>query len=235
MVMEYVNGINLDEFMVFHLEKKARVPIDIAVFIVSRLCRGLAYAHKKRNTNGELLGIVHRDVNPKNIMLSLEGDVKLTDFGIAKALNLMYNKEGKVIAGKDEYLSPEQARREITDERADIFPCGIVLSELLLGENIFADEDPEQTIQNILEKPLPDYPKVRPEIDDRLHVILKKALTRDREERYQNAEEMLNALELYIYGDGYGPTNEKLAEYLKDYISPEKYKASGLTTRSDMI
>ena len=80
-------------------------------------------------TTGRLLGIVHRDVNPKNIMIAKEGDVKLTDFGIAKALDLMYNQEGEVIAGKDEYLSPEQARCEITDHRADLFCCGIVMSE----------------------------------------------------------------------------------------------------------
>jgi len=128
MVMEFVRGINLEEFIQQHRALDIPVPVDLAAFIVSRMCRGLAYAHAKRDGQGRLLGIVHRDVNPRNVLVSFAGDVKVTDFGIAKALDLMYNEEGEVIAGKDEYLSPEQARREVTDARADLFSCGVVLA-----------------------------------------------------------------------------------------------------------
>lgn len=221
MVMEFVNGINTEEFIARHIETSQYVPIDLAVFLVSRICRGLAYAHAKRDTYGRPLGIVHRDVGPKNVMLAYEGDVKITDFGIAKALDLMYNEEGEVIAGKDEYLSPEQARKEVTDHRADIFPCGIFLAELLLGYNIFEGEDPEDTRDKILNLELPDFRRLRDGIDDRLNDILYKALNRDKHQRYQTAYEMLTALEMYIYGDGYGPTNEKLAVYLKDLFGPD--------------
>jgi len=145
MVMEFVNGKNLEEFIARHVETHQKVPVTLAVFILSRVCRGLAYAHQKRDLSGRLLGIVHRDVNPKNIMIAHEGDVKLTDFGIAKALDLMYNEEGEVIAGKDEYLSPEQAKCEVTDGRADLFAVGIVLAELLCGRNIFEAETAEGT------------------------------------------------------------------------------------------
>ena len=226
MTMEFVTGWNLEEFLDRHIETEQYVPADLAVFIVSRICRGLAYAHRKRDSNGRLLGIVHRDVNPKNIMVAQEGDVKLTDFGIAKALDLMYNKEGDVIAGKDEYLSPEQARCEVTDHRADLFCCGIVMSELLLGYNIFETADSERTIANILELKLPNFTEVRPDIDDRLNQILHRALQRPREERFQTAEEMLNGLENFIYGDGYGPTNEKLAAYSQDVFGPDGHNAA---------
>lgn len=221
MVMEYVKGINTEEFILRHLETNQQVPIELAAFIVSRVCRGLAYAHSKTDRNGRPLGIVHRDVGPKNIMLAREGDVKLTDFGIAKALDLMYNEEGEVIAGKDEYLSPEQARCEITDHRADLFPCGIVLAELLLGYNIFEGETPEDTRNKILHLELPDFRRLREGIDDRLNAILLKALTRDRDKRYQTANEMLTALELYLYSDGYGPTNEKLAAYMQELFGDQ--------------
>ena len=97
MTMEFVRGVNLEQFLDRHLDIDQQVPLDMAVFIASRVCRGLSYAHAKRDHEGRLLGIVHRDVNPKNVMLAMEGDVKLTDFGIAKALDLMYNEEGKVI------------------------------------------------------------------------------------------------------------------------------------------
>jgi serine/threonine-protein kinase len=185
---------------------------------LSRIARGLAYAHLKRDTEGRPLGIVHRDIGPKNVLMGYEGDVKLTDFGIAKALDLMYNEEGKVIAGKDEYLSPEQANYAVTDARADIFPLGIVLTELLLGKNIFRSTDRAQSRRNILSMAIPQFSTLRSDIDPKLEVIIHKCLTRDREQRYQSALEVLTALEIYLYSDGYGPTNEKLGAYLKEIM-----------------
>ena len=154
--MEFVDGITLEDFIKRHTQTNQEIPVDLAAFIVSRVCRGLSHAHQKCDKTGRPLGIVHRDVNPRNIILAFEGDVKLTDFGIAKALDLMYNKEGEVIAGKDEYLSPEQARREVTDARADLFSCAIVLAEMLLGENIFETNSEEATRKNILGLTIPD-------------------------------------------------------------------------------
>jgi serine/threonine-protein kinase len=226
MVMEFVNGVNLEAFLDRHRTLGKPMPVDLAAFIVSRIARGLSYAHQKRDSEGRLLGIVHRDIGPKNIMLAYEGDVKLTDFGIAKALDLMYNEEGHVIAGKDEYLSPEQASYAVTDARADIFPLGIVLTELLLGRNIFRAHEREATRDNILHLPIPTFSMLRPEIDAKLEAIIQKALTRDRDQRYQSAYEMMTALERYLYSDGYGPTNEKLGVYLKDVMG---YRESGST------
>ena len=226
MTMEYVSGWNLEEFLDRHVETDQYIPADLAVFIVSRICRGLAYAHRKKDKDGRPLGIVHRDVNPKNIMIGQEGDVKLTDFGIAKALDLMYNQEGDVIAGKDEYLSPEQARCEVTDSRADLFGCGIVMAELLLGYNIFEDAVPENTIRNILDMEIPNFSKIREDVDERLNSILHLALQRPRDKRFQTADQMLTELEGFIYGDGYGPTNEKLAAYTNDLFSRDGEKAA---------
>src|SRR5580700_1473139 len=218
MVMELVSGMNLDEFLEHHRELDRSVPVDLAAFIVSRIARGLTYAHQKRDHEGRLLGIVHRDIGPKNVLMGYEGDVKLTDFGIAKALDLMYNDEGKVIAGRDDYLSPEQANYAVTDARADLFPLGIVLTELLLGKNIFHSADRLQTRRNILTMPIPQFGELRRDIDARLEGIIQKALRRDRDKRYQTAYEMLTDLELYLYSDRYGPTNEKLGTYLKELM-----------------
>jgi len=216
MTMEYVEGITLEDFIDRHNASKQYIPADIAAFIISRICRGLNHAHRRCDASGRNLGIVHRDVNPRNIMLGSEGDVKLTDFGIAKALDLMYNEEGEVIAGKDAYLSPEQALREVTDARADLFSCAIVLSEMLLGENIFEAKDEEHTRANILKLGIPDFTEIRDDIDARLDEIIQYGLKRNREKRYQSARQMLTVLELFLYGKGYGPTNEKLAAYMKD-------------------
>ncbi len=216
MVMEFVRGVNLEQFIEQHRKLNRPIPVDLAAFIISRVARGLAYAHMKCDREGRHLNIVHRDIGPKNIMLAYEGDVKLTDFGIAKALDLMYNEEGKVIAGKDEYLSPEQASYAITDARADLFPLGIVLTELLLGKNLFRATERAVSRRNILTMPIPKFATLRADIEPRLEAIIQKALQRDRDKRYQSAYEMLTDLELFLYSDRYGPTNEKLGVYLKD-------------------
>jgi serine/threonine-protein kinase len=214
MTMEFVSGVNLEQFIDRHAELHLQVPVDMAVFIASRVCRGLSYAHTKRDKEGRLLGIVHRDVNPKNVMLAVEGDVKLTDFGIAKALDLMYNEEGKVIPGKDEYLSPEGASYAVTDGRSDLFSLAIVMTEILLGKNIFRGSNRLESRRNVITMPLPKFSELRADIDPKLEAIINKALQRDRDKRYQTAFEMLTDLEMYLYSDRYGPTNEKLAVYL---------------------
>jgi serine/threonine-protein kinase len=232
MVMEFVRGVNLEHFLEEHRRQGKAIPVDLAAFITSRIARGLTYAHAKCDREGRHLNIVHRDIGPKNVMMSYEGDVKLTDFGIAKALDLMYNEEGKVIAGKDEYLSPEQASYAITDARADLFPLGIVLTELLLGRNLFRSSDRALSRRNILTMAIPQFAKLRPEIDARLEAIIQRALQRDRDKRYQSAFEMLTDLELYLYSDRYGPTNEKLGVYLKEIFGVRDPAIPSLSTRT---
>ncbi len=228
MTMEYVSGVNLEQFLERHAELNRSIPVEMAAFIVSRVCRGLNYAHAKRDGEGRLLGIVHRDVNPKNVMLAYEGDVKLTDFGIAKALDLMYNEEGKVIPGKDEYISPEGASYGVTDARSDLFSLGIVLTELLLGKNVFRAANRLESRRNILTMPIPQFSTQRADIDPKLEAIIQRALQRDREKRYQNAFEMMTDLELYLYSDRYGPTNEKLAVYIQDVFERKNTNRSSL-------
>jgi serine/threonine-protein kinase len=235
MVMEFVNGVNIEQFIERHRVLGRSIPVDFAVFIASRVARGLAYAHQKTDRDGHHLNIVHRDVNPKNVMLAYEGDVKLTDFGIAKAFNLMYNEEGKVIPGKDEYCSPEQASYAVTDARADLFSLGIVLSELLLGRNIFRSDDRLQSRRNVLSMPIPRFADLRADIDEKLEVILHKVLERDRNKRYQSASDLLTDLELYLYSDHYGPTNEKLGVYLRELFDQPEPSGAVLTSEPSPV
>lgn len=228
MVMELVEGVNLEEFLLQHRALQRPVPPELAVFILSRVVRALAYAHQHRNRDGEHLDIVHRDICPRNILLSFAGDVKLTDFGIAKAWNLTYSDEGEVIAGRSDYLSPEQARREVTDARADLFSCGVVLLELLLGFNPFRGESGIDSRKRILHMAAPDLRKEQPGLDPALADILVGCLRKNRERRYQTAEGLLLALEHVIYDRAYGPTHEKLAAYLADlYRNGRAYEDDG--------
>ena len=214
--MELIRGANLEQFTQQLSDKHRPLPLELAVFIVSRIARGLAYAHAKTDRDGKLLGIVHRDVSFKNIMIAFEGDVKLTDFGIAKARGFLQDNEGEVVAGKADYMSPEQASFKITDKRSDIFSAGVVLGHLLLGYNIFKGATPEESRDRIMTLALPDFRTLDRRIDARLNEILHRALVRDINLRYPDADEMLYELEHYIYHTGYGPTNETLGRYIRE-------------------
>src|SRR3954467_561312 len=186
--MELIRGVNLEQFAQQLQDKRKTLPRELAVFIVSRIVRGLAYAHAKTDRNGKPLGIVHRDVSFKNIMIAFEGDVKLTDFGIAKARGFLVDNEGEVVAGKADYMSPEQANFQITDKRSDLFSAGVVLAHLLLGKNIFKGPTPEESRQRIMNMPMPDFRTLDERVDDRLNEILQRALARDLDKRYPHAD-----------------------------------------------
>src|SRR5437868_6380266 len=179
--MELIRGVNLEQFAQQLADKHRVLPRELAVFIVSRIARGLAYAHSKTDKDGKPLGIVHRDVSFKNIMIAFEGDVKLTDFGIAKARGFLVDNEGDVVAGKADFMSPEQANFQITDKRSDLFSAGVVLAHLLLGKNVFKGGTAEESRQRILTMEVPDFRTLDNRVDDRLNQILQKALAREPE------------------------------------------------------
>src|SRR5881409_3655610 len=177
--MELIRGVNLEQFAQQLTDKRRVLPSELAVFIVSRVARGLAYAHAKTDKDAKPLGIVHQDVSFKNIMIAFEGDVKLTDFGIAKAKGFLIDQEGEIVAGKADYMSPEQANFQITDKRSDIFSAGVVLAHLILGKNIFKGPSPEESRQRMMTLPIPDFRTLDSRVDDRLNEILHRALARD--------------------------------------------------------
>lgn len=231
--MELIRGVNLEQLLQLLTSKGDRLPKELAVFIASRVARGLAYAHAKTDKDGRPLGIVHRDVSFKNVLIAFEGDVKLTDFGIAKARGFLLDKEGEVIAGKADYMSPEQASFQQTDHRSDLFSMGVVLAHLLLGYNIFKGATPEESRQRIISQSIPDFRTLDERIDDRLNEILQRLLTRELTGRYQTADEVLFDLEHYIYHRGYGPTNETLGRFVRELcgqtVPKQSTPASGTT------
>ncbi len=214
--MELIHGVNLEQFAQQLSTKQRVLPVELAVFITSRVARGLAYAHAKTDDSGKPLGIVHRDVSFKNIMIALAGDVKLTDFGIAKARGFLQDNEGEVVAGKADYMSPEQADFQITDKRSDLFSSGVVLANLLLGYNIFKGASTEESRERVMALPLPNFSQLNPRIDQRLNEILHRTLSRDLSKRYATADELLYDLEYFIYHKGYGPTNETLGKFISE-------------------
>jgi serine/threonine protein kinase len=216
MAMELIRGVNLEQFAQQLTDKRRQLSKELAVFITSRVARGLAYAHAKTGADGGHLAIVHRDVSFKNIMIAFEGDVKLTDFGIAKARGFLTDQEGEIVAGKADYMSPEQANFQITDKRSDLFSAGVVLAHLLLGKNIFKGQTAEESRQRVMKHPIPDFRALDERIDEPLNKILQRCLTRELNERYTSADELMYDLEYYIYHGGYGPTNETLGKFIRE-------------------
>lgn len=214
--MEYIDGINMTSFLARHARQRRSVPVEIATFVASRVCRGLEYAHSKRGESGESLELVHRDVSPNNIMITREGEVKLTDFGVAKAAQFMEDSDGYLV-GSVEYMAPEQAACESVDGRSDLFALGLLYYELLSGVRVFQclNDDIDETVERVMAAKVPDIRKYRPDLSDGIVKIVGQCLQKDPDQRYQSASELGYALEHEMYSKGYGPTIVTLAGYLQ--------------------
>ncbi|TFH18374.1 MAG: serine/threonine protein kinase [Lentisphaerales bacterium] len=220
--MEYIDGIDLEQFMARHQELDRTVPVELVSYIASRICRGLEYAHSKTDENGERLDIVHRDVSPRNIMVTNEGEVKLTDFGVAKARRIVADKLNDcMMVGKIPYMSPEQATYKDTDKKSDIFSLGVVFYELLTGERIFERDSESDAIDGIVNGEIPPVEGFRQGVPQELVDILMRCLARSPAERFRSAGEVGYELERHMYSKGYGPTIVTLAKYTAE-IFPEK-------------
>src|SRR5215470_17175325 len=189
--MDFIEGKDLRAVWNRCARKGVAFPVDIAVYIVKELCRGLSYAHSFRD-----LELVHRDVSPPNILISFTGEVKLTDFGLASSTLKMEKTAPGVIYGKVSYMAPEQARGEGLDGRTDLYAAGIILWELLTGRQLFPPgESQPQDLMLRAKNPKVDPPSRRaPRVPTRLDEVVLKALAPDREDRFQNGEEMRAAL-----------------------------------------
>lgn len=214
--MELIEGMSLRVFLDLHEGRP--VPPEIATFIVSRVARALEYAHERKDEHGRPLGLVHRDVSPNNILINTEGEVKLTDFGLAKAAHYLEAREGDQVVGRVEYMAPEQACGQVTDGRSDIFSLGVVYYELLTGRNPFREEGDSlsDTLTRLLGGRIP-APLVS--LPTEVMPILERALANSREERYESAGKLGYDLEYSMYHKGYGPTIQTLARYMRQ-ITP---------------
>ncbi len=188
LVLDYVEGRNLRQILNKMKPTSQRFSIDQVIYMIKDVAIGLDHAHRSLNSaTGKPLNITHRDMSPQNIMISFEGEVKIIDFGIAKAENQMENTKTGTLKGKFGYMSPEQAEGMSTDLRTDIFSLGIVMWELLANDRLFIANNEINTLRKIRECQVPSLTKINPNIHPELERITMKALTRDRNLRYQTA------------------------------------------------
>ncbi len=217
--MEYIEGMDLRSILRLCREREITVPVADALHITVLLAQALDYAHRKRDFENRDLGLVHRDVSPQNVLISDEGDIKLCDFGIAKAASKASHTRAGALKGKLQYMSPEQAWGKDIDHRSDLFSLGLVLYEMLTGQTVFAG-DSELTILEQVRNPEVEPPSVSnsdvpPEVD----TIVMKALAPDREERYQSARDLQRDLEKVLRKNGWRPSQADIARFIKELSS----------------
>jgi serine/threonine protein kinase len=197
--MEYVHGRDLRTIMRRAREKGLRMPLDLSLRVVSQVCAALEYAHRKKDDRGRPMEIVHRDVSPQNILISFEGDVKLVDFGIAKAATKASNTDRGALRGKLLYMSPEQAWGRTIDRRSDVFSLGIVLYEMVTETKPFIGAGTELTILELVRQcVITPAREVNPRVPEALDRVIMKALARDPADRYQDAGQMQRGLERFL-------------------------------------
>jgi serine/threonine-protein kinase len=179
-----------------------RLRYDLAAWLGARVAEGLHHAHEMRDADGHPLMLVHRDVNQTNILVTYEGHVKVIDFGLAKAKGRAYKTAAGVVKGKIAYLAPEQVAGQGVDRRADIFALGTTLWELTVDRRLFRAKDDAETLQRIYAADIPDPTKLVEGYPPALWAILKRALARDRQERYASASEVAAALDQFARSEG---------------------------------
>jgi serine/threonine protein kinase len=198
-VMEFVDGANL-KALLETLKKLGRRPgVKEMLHIGMEVCKGLSFAHDLRDDNGTLLNIVHRDISPPNILITKGGEVKVTDFGLAKATTQLEKTDPGVVKGKFSYLSPEAAMGQEVDARADLFAVGIVIWEALAGRRLFLGESDYETVKRVQKADVPSLRNFNNEIDEELDRLLLKSMARDRNQRFQTAHEMGDAIADYLF------------------------------------
>ena len=222
--MEYVHGKDLRAVLKAARQRNRPIPVELAILITSKICSALDYAHRKRDVNGHPLNLVHRDVSPQNILISYEGDVKLVDFGIAKAATKVHVTQHGALKGKLLYMSPEQAWGRSVDRKSDVFSVGIVLYEMLTGRPLFFDDnDTEVTIlEKVREAKIVPIREINSKVSAELERIIFKALKKNPEDRYQLASEMQKDLDNLFYTEGYNATSASLATFARA-LFPEEW------------
>ncbi|HEX5747812.1 MAG TPA: protein kinase [Archangium sp.] len=219
--MEYVAGRDLRTLLERYRRRKEIMPTAQAVFVASKMCEGLDYAHRKKDARGQDLGIIHRDVSPQNILISYEGEVKIIDFGIAKAANRSQKTQAGILKGKFGYMSPEQVRGLPIDRRSDVFAVGVILYEMLTGERLFVGESDFSTLEKVRNADVPMPRQFNPNIPAGLEKVLMKALARDVEDRYQWASDLQEDLMRFLLAGDAIYSSKHLSAYMKEAFAED--------------
>jgi serine/threonine-protein kinase len=225
-VMEYVECATLKDVVNMLQKEGSRLGVAEACYVALEILKGLDYAHSKTDADGESLNIVHRDISPPNILLSRSGEVKITDFGLAKAKSQAELTDPGVVKGKFGYLSPEAAHGEDIDGRTDIFAVGILLWEMLTGQRLFLGESDYETLELVREADIPPVASRGRRIPESLQDILDGALAKHPDDRYRTARQLGEHLAQFLYARGEPVTSFQLRPYVRAVLGEQQPEAA---------
>lgn len=221
MAMEYVSGVDLRSMWDRARHRNRLLPIAMSCHVMQKVCEGLDAAHRKKDAQGNEISLVHRDVSPQNILISFEGEVKVIDFGIARAANKVSKTQAGVLKGKFGYMSPEQVRGTDLDNRSDIFACGVVLYELLVGDRLFLGESDFSTLEKVRNVEMVPPTRLNKNLSPHIERIVMKALAKGREDRYRWASEMAEDLQRYLFTTNQPFARTDLQRYMQQHFKEE--------------
>lgn len=213
--LEYVDGRDVGAILDLHQKQNRPIPLPQACYIIRRVCEGLDYAHNKKSSQGEPLNIIHRDISPPNLLISYEGEIKLIDFGLAKAVGSSVQTQAGIIKGKLAYMSPEQVRGAPIDHRSDVFAVGIVFFELLTARRLFRRDSDLETFDAVRQCRVPRPSEINPSIPKALEDILLTSLARDVDKRYQSAGAMNEAIQEFVLSSRNTFRGDQLGEWMR--------------------
>lgn len=197
-VMEFVDGKSLSQIQRKCQEKGVLIPVEFCAYFIAELCSGLDYIHRRKDEMGNDLKIVHRDISPQNVIVSYSGNVKIVDFGVAKAAFKLGEEQTGILKGKFAYMSPEQAEGVEIDNRSDLFSAGTVLWELLTSQRLFKKKSNSETVEAVKKMAVVAPSQFRPDVPPDLDQIVAKALEKDANSRYDSAHDMSLDLTKYL-------------------------------------
>jgi TonB family protein len=219
--MEYIEGSDLKAILKKAQDRDHPMSVELALFIASKIAAALDYAHRKHDFEGKEMGLVHRDVSPQNVLISDEGDIKLCDFGIAKAASKASHTQAGALKGKLQYMSPEQAWGRHIDKRSDVFALATVLYEMLTARKLFSGDNEMSILEQVREARVVPPSRANDEVTPATDAIVLKALQKDPANRYQTAGEMQRDIDAVLYTFKPTPTSADLAIYMHRLASPE--------------
>jgi hypothetical protein len=218
LAMELIEGADLGRLLEASRRRGVPLPPAMVAFAMAEAARGLGYAHDKRGPSGALVGIVHRDISPQNVLVSYSGEVKIADFGIAKAAGRLHKTESGAVMGKLRYMSPEQVTGEPLDGRSDLFSLGVVMHELLTGKQLFDGEHPGNVSDQVKTAQVKAPSQLRAEVPGELDRVCLKLLARARDQRYQRAADVARDLSAFVAQAAPGLGRDELGTLVADLV-----------------
>lgn len=234
-VMEFVDGADLKQILDHRKKIHQPIPVEAAVYVATKICQGLAYAHELTTADGRPLNIVHRDITPANVLITRHGEIKIVDFGLAKASSQLAESDAGVIKGKFGYLAPETVKELGVDHRVDVFAVGIILWEMLASQRLFLGKTDFATVKLVSDAVIPPLAPINPAVPPELERILARALARDRDARYQSARDFGRDLTRFLFHYARPVSDYEVADLVRATLGIEREPVDGTQKIADLI